>query len=68
MNINQALSSAVAAVLLAYLAWMGVSIIDVRDRVSDLQATARENKEERIAQVAELRQRIYDLERREAVK
>lgn len=65
MNVNQALLGGVTAVLLAFLAWMGVSIIDVRDRVSDLQATARENKEERIAQIAELRQRVYDLERRE---
>lgn len=62
---SKMLLSAIVTVMVAFLAWLAVNMIDVRDRVSDLQATTRENKEERQAQIAELRQRVYDLERRE---
>ncbi len=51
-----------AAATLAYAGWLGSAMIGVRDRLTGIETTISENREERQGQVLDLRSRIQRLE------
>lgn len=47
---------------LSFIAWLGVSVNAMADRLTAIEVTMRENKEERLQQIADLRARVGRLE------
>lgn len=53
-----------AAATLAFLGWVGMSVNGMTERLTTIEVTMRENKEERLQQVADLRNRVNRIEDR----
>ncbi|WP_343518084.1 hypothetical protein [Sphingomonas sp.] len=53
-----------AAATLAFLGWVGMSVNSMTDRLTTIEVTMRENREERLQQVTDLRSRVNRLEDR----
>ena len=51
-----------ATASLGYFGWLGASVIAIGDRLTVMETTIVENKEERREQINELRQRVGRLE------
>lgn len=53
-----------AAATLAFLGWVGMSVNGMTERLTTIEVTMRENKEERLQQIADLRNRVGRIEDR----
>jgi hypothetical protein len=51
-----------ATASLGYFGWLGASVVGIGDRLTVMETTIVENKEERREQINELRQRVGRLE------
>jgi hypothetical protein len=47
---------------LSFMAWLGISVNGMADRLTTIEVTMRENRAEREAQIADLRARVGRLE------
>lgn len=65
---NKMMAGAIFVAFLGFLAWVGSTIGELSDRVARVETTLVENREERVTQISDLRERVTRLENKDDIR